>query len=146
MQILKYLAQFFAYSLFQISKKYTYKSYHIFFLIPFFKYLKSTLTNPSAVFCLLSFSNIKQVYLQILKNLAQFFAYSLFQIFKKAYLQIWKYSFHTDNNFKGNNPHKNNHTNNFHKTHYKHKAEYIITACIPKITIKNFLLFYKKNL
>ena len=26
----------------------------------------------------------------------------------------------------------------------KHKAEYIITACIPKITFKNFLLFYKK--
>ena len=26
----------------------------------------------------------------------------------------------------------------------KHKAKYIITACIPKITLKNFLLCYKK--
>ena len=28
----------------------------------------------------------------------------------------------------------------------KHKAKYIITACIPIIIIKHFLLFIKKNL
>ena len=27
----------------------------------------------------------------------------------------------------------------------KHKAQYIITACIPKVTIKIFLFFIKKN-
>ena len=40
---------------------------------------------------LISFSNIKiKAYLQILKNLTQFFAYLLFQIIKKVYLQILK--------------------------------------------------------
>ena len=95
LQILKNLAQFFAYLLFQI--------------------LKSILTNPKkpdTIFLLIPFSNIKKVYLQILKNLAQFFAdllfqilknltqcfaYPLFQILKKEYLQISKYPFHTDN-------------------------------------------------
>ena len=28
----------------------------------------------------------------------------------------------------------------------KHKAKYIITACIPIIIIKTFFTFYKKNL
>ena len=39
---------------------------------------------------------------------------------------------------------KDHYTNNFHKNHHKHKAKYIIIACIPKIIIKKFLLFYKK--
>ena len=40
---------------------------------------------------LISFSNIKiKAYLQIFKNLTQFFAYLLFQIIKKVYLQILK--------------------------------------------------------
>ena len=37
---------------------------------------------------------------------------------------------------------KNHYTNNFHKNHHKHKAKYIIIACIPKIIIKKFLLFF----
>ena len=40
---------------------------------------------------------------------------TIFQIFKKAYLQISKYLFHTDNDFEGNNLHKNHYTNNSHK-------------------------------
>ena len=40
---------------------------------------------------LISFSNIKiKAYLQIFKNLTQFFAYLLFQIIKEVYLQILK--------------------------------------------------------
>ena len=62
----KNLAQFFAHSLFQILKKYTYKSYRNFFLIPF--------------------SIIKKVYLQILKMLAQFFCLSPFSNIKKSIL------------------------------------------------------------
>ena len=139
-KILKSLAEFFAYPLFKYFKK-AYlqnleKSSTIFLLIPFFKYLK------------------KHTY-KILKNLAPFFADTLFQIFKhlrqffkylkKACLQISKYLFHTDNNFKGNNLHKNHYTNNSHKNHHKHKAKYIIIVCIPKIIIKKFLLFYKKK-
>ena len=70
---------------------------------------------------LIPFSNIKKAYLQILKNLVQFFAYPLFQILKKEYLQISKYPFHTNNNFKGNNLHKKHHTNNSHKNHYTNR-------------------------
>ena len=79
---------------------------------------------------LIPFSIIKKVYLQILKNLAQFFAYPLFQISKKEYLQISKYAFHT-NNFKGTII-----QTILIKTIIqidKHKAKYIITACIPKL-------------
>ena len=53
--------------------------------------------------------------------MAQFFAYPLFQILKKEYLQISKYPFHTNNNFKGNNLHKNHYTNNSHKNHYANR-------------------------
>ena len=49
------------------------------------------------------FQILEKVYLQVLKNLAQFFAYPLFQILKK-------YPFH-NNDFKGNNLHKNHYTN-----------------------------------
>ena len=72
------------------------------------------------------------MHLQILKSLAQFFAFPIFQILEK-------YPFH-NKNFKGNN---------LFKTIIqisKHKAKYLITACIPKITIKNFYFFFKKNL
>ena len=42
-----------------------------------------------------------------------FFAHPLFDILKKAYLQISKHPFYTNNNndFKGNNLHKNKYTN-----------------------------------
>ena len=63
LQILKNLAQFFCSSPFQIFKK-------------------NILTNlkiPDTIFCSSPFSNIKKAYLQIL---AQFFAYSRFQILK----------------------------------------------------------------
>ena len=52
--------------------------------------------------------------------MAQFFAYPLFQILKKEYLQISKYPFHT-NNFKRNNLHKDHYTNNSHKNHYTNR-------------------------
>ena len=55
--------------------------------------LKRILTNftkPGAIFCLSLFEYLKKAYLQILKNLAQYFAYPLFQILKKAYLPILK--------------------------------------------------------
>ena len=57
-----------------------------------------------------------------------------------------------------NNFHKNHYTNNSYKNHHtnitrinfvvinqinKHKVKYIITACIPIIIIKKFLLFAK---
>ena len=67
LQTSKYLAQLFAYPLFQIFKKHTYKSqntWHNFFAHPLFQILKKE-------------------YLQISKYLAQFFAYPLFQILKK---------------------------------------------------------------
>ena len=93
---------------------------------------------------LIPFSNIKKAYLQISKYLAQFFCSSPFQIIKKAYLQILKYlavflliaflkivkkytyesqntPFHTKNNFKGNNSHKNHYTNNSHKNNYTNR-------------------------
>ena len=44
------------------------------------------------------FSNIKKEYLQILKNLTPFFAYPIFQILKKEYLKISKYLFHIRKN------------------------------------------------
>ena len=67
---------------------------------------------------LIPFLDIKKVYLQIL---AQFFAYSLFQILKKVYLQILKWPFHPNNNFKGNNPHKDHYTSNSHKNNYTNR-------------------------
>ena len=93
---------------------------------------------------LIPFSNIKKAYLQIPKNLAQFFSYPLFEILKK-------------NTYKS--------VNNLFiliilkETIYiktiiqtiliktiiqsdKYKAKYIITACIPIIIIQNFLLFF----
>ena len=106
-------------------------------LIPLLNIKKGILTNlkktwPS--FLLIPFSDIKKVYLQILKNMAQF----LLILFSNI-TNLKNTAFYTNNNL-----HKNHYTNNSHKNHYKHKAKYIITACIPKITIKNFLLFYKK--
>ena len=76
---------------------------------------------------LIPFSNIKiKAYLQILKNWTQFFPYLFFQILKKF----------------NNNLHKNHYTNNSCKNHYKHKAKYIITACIPIIIIKKKFFFF----
>ena len=76
---------------------------------------------------LIPFSNIKiKAYLQILKNWTQFFPYLFFQILKKF----------------NNNLHKNHYTNNSCKNHYKHKAKYIITACIPIIIIKKKFVFF----
>ena len=45
------------------------------------------------------------------------------------------------NSLIGINAHKVH--NNYHK---RHKAEYIITACIPKITIKKKLLFFSSSI
>ena len=72
-----------------IKKQNTYKSWHNFLLIFFFQILKSILTNlkiPDTIFCSSPFSNIKKAYLQIL---AQFFAYSHFQISKKHTYKSW---------------------------------------------------------
>ena len=49
---------------------------NLYLLIPYFKYQKSIPINlkiPGTVFCLFTFSNIKKVYLQILKYLAHFY-------------------------------------------------------------------------
>ena len=62
--------------------------------------------------------------MQILKNLAQFFAYSFFKI-----LQISNNTtFYTNNNL--------------HKNHHKYKAKFITSTCIPEITTNKFLLFF----
>ena len=106
----------FAYTLFQIFKKHTY----------------NILKNLAQFFAHTLFQILKKVYLQISKIpgtiflLIPFFQIfkipeTIFQIFKKAYLQISKYLFHTDNNFKGNNLHKNHYTNNSHKNHYTNR-------------------------
>ena len=68
---------------------------------------------------LIPFSNIK--YLQILKNLAQFFAYTLFEILKKHTYESQNIPFHNNKNFKGNNLHKNHYTNNSHQNHYANR-------------------------
>ena len=85
-----------------------------FLLIPFFKYLK------------------KHTY-ESENTLDNFLLIAIFEIFEKAYLQISKYLFHIDNNFKRSNPHKNHYTNNFRKNHYRHKAKYIITDVYQKL-------------
>ena len=114
LQILKKLVQFFAYPLFQILKKHSYKfwkTWRNFLLILIFKFKKSALTNfknPGAIFYLSPISNIKKNTLFIIKILKEI-------IYIKTIIQISKY-----------------------------KAKYIITACIPKITIKNFYFFLKK--
>ena len=134
LQILKNLAQFFGCPFFQVLKKYTYKSWRNFLLIPF--------------------SNIKKVYLQILKELAQFFCLPPFSNNKKSILTNLKkpgpiyFAYHPFQILQ------------ISKTPFfilitihiktiiqidKHKAKYIITAWIPKITIKFFLLFFKKK-
>ena len=96
---------------------------------------------------LIPFSNIKKAHLQILKDLAQIFAHPLFQILKK-------------NTYKSLNIlfiliilKETTHIKAIVQTILiktikeidKQKAKYIITACIPIIIIKNFLLFIKKN-
>ena len=117
LRIPKYLAQFFC-------------------LFPFSNIKKAYSQILAQVFAY-SFSNIKKAYLQISKYLAQFFCLFHFSNIKKAYLWISKYSFHTNNNFKGNNLHKKPIIwKIFIKTIIqidKHKVEYIITVCIPKL-------------
>ena len=66
---------------------------------------------------LIPFSNIKKAYLQILKNMAQFFAHTLFKYLKKNTHESENTPFHTIN-FRGNNLYKNHFTNNYHKNHY----------------------------
>ena len=135
LQNLKYLGQFFAYTLFKYFKK----AY-----LKIWKYL-------GLLFCLSLFQIFKEAYLQIWKYLGQFFAYTLFKYLKKHTYEsenTWdnlllipfsnitnlkNTSFYTNNNL-----HKSHYTNNSHKNHYKHKSKYVITASIPKITIKNF--------
>ena len=99
-EVLKILAQFFAYTLFQIFKK-AYlqnlkKPSTIFLFIPFFKYLKKhtykILKNLAQFFWLYPSSNIKKsIFPNLKKNEAQFFfLLPFFQIFK--YLrQFFKY-------------------------------------------------------
>ena len=104
----------------------------IFLLVPFFKYFKSILTNlkkPNKIFLLIPF-------FKYLKYLRQFFKYlkkhtSKFQNTFFILIIILKETIYIKNHYK----------NNSHKNHHKHKAKYIITACIPKVIIKNFLLF-----
>ena len=72
-------------------------------------------------FAYLLFQILKKEYLRISKYLAQIFCLSPFSNIKKAYLQISKYPFHTNNNFKGNNLHKNHYTNNSHKNNYTNR-------------------------
>ena len=94
---------------------------------------------------LIPYSNIKKEYLQILKNLAQFFSHLFFQILKKHTYKSQNTPFHNNKYFKGNI--KTIIQTNFIKTIIqmdKHKAKYIITACIPIIIVKKFLLFIKK--
>ena len=78
------------------SKKHTYESQnalHNFLLIPFFKYSK------------------KHTY-ESQNTWHSFCAHPLFQILQKEYLRISKHPFNTNNNnFKGNNLHKNHCTN-----------------------------------
>ena len=102
---------------FKYLEKHTYKSQNTldnFLLISFFKYLK------------------KHTY-ESENTLDNFLLIAIFEIFEKAYLQISKYLFHIDNNFKRSNPHKNHYTNNFRKNHYRHKAKYIITDVYQKL-------------
>ena len=67
------------------------------------------------------FSNIKKEYLQILKNLTQFFAHPPFQILKKHTYESQNTPFHNNKNFKENNSHKNHYTNNSYKNHYTNR-------------------------
>ena len=81
---------------------------------------------------LIPFSNIKiKAYLQVLKNLTQFFAYLLFQILKNTLfiIIILKKTIYIKTIIQIN----------------KDKAKYIITAFILIIIIIFFLLFIKKN-
>ena len=48
--------------------------------------------------------------------------------------------------YTNNNLHKNHYTNNYNRNHYKFKAKYIITACIPEITITKFFTFFLLNM
>ena len=86
-----------------------------FYSSPFSNIKKSILTNlkiPGTVFLLIPFSNIKKSILTNLKIPGSFFAHPLFQILQKEYLRISKHPFNTNNNnFKGNNLHKNHCTN-----------------------------------
>ena len=110
-------------------------------LISFFKYQKSILTNfkkPGPIFCLLPFSNVKKSIFTNLKNPGPIFCLPPFSNIKKVYLQISKYPFHANNNFKGNNLHKNHYTNNSHKNHYEHKAKIYNYCMYTQITIKKF--------
>ena len=123
LRIWKYLRQFFAYPLFKYLKKHTYESENTWdnvLLMPFFKYLKKHTyesENTWGSFLLIPFSNIK--YLRIWKYILQILRilktplFILITIYIKTIIQI-----------------------------DKHKAKYIITVCIPKIVIKNFLLFF----
>ena len=122
-------------------------------------------------FCSSLFQILKKAHLRILKFLAQIFAYRFSQILKKHTYESKNTPFHTNNNnFKGNNLHKNddaptifikNHyTSNFHKNHCtnnfavikqidQHKAKIynhcMYTQTIIKILLPFFFTVYKNE-
>ena len=96
----------------------------IFLLIPFFKYLKKAylqnLEKPSTIFLLIPF--FKYLKKHTYKSQNSFFI--LIIIFKETiYIKTILQTISIKND-------------------HKHKGKYIIIACIPKIIIKNFLLFF----
>ena len=115
-------------------------------------------------FCSSLFQILQKAYLRILKFLAQFFAYRFSQILKNHTYESQNTPLHTNNNnFKGNNLHKNHHapticiknhyTNNFHKNRCRnnfavikqidqHKAKIYNHCMYTQIIIKKYLLFF----
>ena len=115
---------FFTHPFFKYLKKHTYESENTqdsFFAHPLFKYLKKhTYKSENTLdrFLLIPFSNISKSILTNLKTPLFVLIIILKEtIYIKTIIQI-----------------------------NKHKAKYIITACIPIIIIKNFLLFIKKKI
>ena len=136
MRIWKFLRQLFCSSLFQTLKKHTCKS-----------------ENFWDSYLLIAFSNIKKAYLWIWNFLRQFFCSSLFQISKKHTCESQNTPFHTNNNFKRNNLHKNHHiiticmknhyTNNLYKNYYAnnfyknhHRNNFVVINQINKHKVK----------
>ena len=71
-------------------KKHAYESQKnlTFSSFPFSNIKKRILTNPSTIFCLFLFQILKKHTYESQNTWHSFFAYSLFQILKKEYLQI----------------------------------------------------------
>ena len=122
---------FVAHSLLQILKKHTYKSentWHSFFVHSLFQILKKR--------------NYKSE-----NTWNSFFAHSPFQILKKHTYESQNTPFDTNNNnnnFKGNNLHKNHHTYNFviiNQTN-KYKAKIYNPCMYTQIIIKKISVFF----